>query len=97
MRHGRLVDRLISIFSTRRGQWVTRDELIDALYADREDGGPDDADGVLDQTLHRLRASGVMIESRRVYRIPPRVGAVAAALLGAGAVKMFPFVLRWIV
>ena len=91
----RLVDRLIAIFSARRGEWLTREELLDALYGDREDGGPDAAEACLDQTLHRMRAAGVKIESRHTYRIPPRVGVLALASLGAGAVKLGAAVVRW--
>jgi hypothetical protein len=63
---------LIAFLGAHRGQWITRAELLDALYADREDGGPAGADAVLQVTLHRMRAAGIPIESTHVYRLPPR-------------------------
>lgn len=67
-----LRNKLIAYMGERRGQWVSREELLGVLYADREDGGPMTALYVLRHLMWELRSAGIPIESTFVYRIPPR-------------------------
>lgn len=48
----------------------TINELIDILYGDREDGGPESAYNVITHHLHFIRQkTGRAITCRRIYRI----------------------------
>lgn len=67
-----LADKLVATLTSRRGEWVTRDELLEALYADHATGGPDWSISVLAQVIHHLRAKGVQIEGTHAYRMPSR-------------------------
>lgn len=67
-----LRNKLIAYLGEHRGQWVTRAELLDVLYADREDGGPLNPNGVLQVIMSQLRKAGIPLETMFVYRIPPR-------------------------
>lgn len=67
-----LRDKLLEYLGQHRGEWIPRDVLIDMLYADREDGGPNCAVGVFYQVIHELRAADIPIEHCDAYRIPPR-------------------------
>lgn len=46
---GVILSRLVS------GRSIGFDDLTDALYGDREDGGPLDTDGAIGQAIHKLR------------------------------------------
>lgn len=65
-------DKLLALLDARRGQWVTRAELLAALYADREDGGANTTEDVVTMVIHQLRERGVLIERTTAYRVPPR-------------------------
>lgn len=61
------------------GVTVTTADLLEALYGDREDGGPDGAEAVLHQYVSRLRRElpAEAIDTLRGYRLS--CGAVASA------------------
>ncbi len=72
MQPPRLRNKLLAYLTERRGQWVTRAELLDMLYDDRGDGGPDCASAVLLRLVFQARQAGIPIEQTSAYRLPPR-------------------------
>lgn len=53
--------KLLSVLTSRRGYIVSRDTIIDQLYADREDGGPDNPGNVISVVVASLRRAGFPI------------------------------------
>jgi DNA-binding response OmpR family regulator len=51
-----LTFRLVTGLLAASGHWLSRDEIIDRLYGDCEDGGPLDPHGVIKVSVHRQRA-----------------------------------------
>lgn len=64
-------DRILEALGERRGRLRSEHELIAALYAEDESGGPLWADGNLRVQISRLRAKGHPVENvdYRGYRI----------------------------
>lgn len=50
--------RIIGALRRANGRMVSQSTLVDAMYGDREDGGPDDAKRVLHVLICRLRRQG---------------------------------------
>jgi DNA-binding response OmpR family regulator len=50
-------EKVLALLSTRMGRLVSKDALIDHLYSDDPDGGPDTADGLLSVVIFRLKQS----------------------------------------
>lgn len=78
---GRLLIRMFSALFTRPQVIVSRDEIIDACWGDREDGGPDDACGNLRRNLHKLRVAimplGVTIRTHGLRGFSAEIGEIA--------------------
>ena len=62
-------DIVLGLLLSRNGHWVSSDEIIDALWGDDENGGPDWAIARLRVLVHQLRERGWNINtwSRRGY------------------------------
>ncbi len=46
---------ILSVLSKKPGRIVDKNRLIEAVYGDRADGGPDSTDSAINVHLHRLR------------------------------------------
>lgn len=64
-RNGSIKSGIIERLRAAAGAWVSAAELIDFLYRDDPDGGPETADNSLRVEISRLRKSGAPIESHR--------------------------------
>lgn len=67
--------RIINTLRQASGQWVSRDYLLDALYGEDPEGGPDQADKCLRVFIARLRNAGYPIENR--YAVGYRMSEAA--------------------
>jgi hypothetical protein len=56
--------RIVEVLRKRRGEFIETNDLLNAIYGDREDGGPEYAAKILHGKVHYLRAQGIPI--RRV-------------------------------
>ena len=67
-------DIVLGLLLSRNGHWVSSDEIIDALWGDDENGGPDWAIARLRVLVHQLRGRGWNINtwSRRGYCLTER-------------------------
>lgn len=65
-KHGRppsVRRRIVGTLALAHGDLVTRKELIEAVYGDKEDGGPLDAEPSIKVIIHHLRREGWPIRS----------------------------------
>ena len=67
-------DIVLGLLLSCKGHWVSSDVIIDALWGDDEDGGPDWAIGRLRVLVHQLRGLGWNIStwSKRGYCLTER-------------------------
>lgn len=72
IRCGPVTRRLLEVLASQPGKWVTTTRIIDALYGDDPNGGPDNANLTIRVLVHtarpRLQAMGWDIESIRGSR-----------------------------
>lgn len=66
------LDRTLSALEKAYPGSLTTDELVEALYADRKDGGPAAPDKQVAKYINRLRAKGITI--KRGYRLEKTEG-----------------------
>lgn len=64
-----LAKRVLVALDAANGGLVTVDELIDAAYGDREDGGPLNATCIVRATIMGLRGIGASIDSVKGFRV----------------------------
>ncbi len=65
-------DRIQAALRSANGSVVTVGTLVDTVYADREDGGPDRALASVRSSIYALRRRGVTIETVVGYRVVSR-------------------------
>lgn len=59
--------KILRLLKATQSRPLSARALADALYADREDGGPDSAENIISVTICKMRQKGVKIHSR--YRV----------------------------
>jgi len=66
---------LAALRDKRRSQGITTNELVDIIYGDDSNGGPDDAAAAIHVHIHRLnrtlRDDGLRIRTVHLYRLEP--------------------------
>lgn len=55
LRLGPVEERIARVLARRRGEWLTTDELVDAVYSNHPDGGPEYAGASIGVIFHRLK------------------------------------------